>query len=215
MFSSSEQVRIAKAVRASSASCSIPSAARKSTGSPSSNCLQANGDPTFIETIQASDDETIVRHLLLPIHVIQQESSSSASLGKYNIHQASTPSNVTVEKRVATSASLTPESINPLIVRKLDHLLKSLSPPENTCCCQKLNCNKSDRTRWIIFLGVVALLLVLQIVALVVTALTLAESRDKVKDVWNALNNDVGQQAIDLLNTLYWESREHVDRTTE
>lgn len=159
-------------------------------------------DTTFTETFQGSDSETVVRHpALLCTRQEEPEFTVSPVLREFLHIDAISPESSPIAPAIEKT-NISPESVNPLFVRP--EQLEGLQ----LCRARDLEsgCNKATMNRLLVvalFLPIIVLLSVL----LVLAALTLKASREKVRDVMHGLNDEERRQVIDLLSSIYWSSR--------
>lgn len=159
-------------------------------------------DPTFIETIQGSDTDTVIKHPTLSQLQIKKDTASPQMKIPCHINAIS-PGSLSLESDqngTGKGHSISPESVNPLLVRQ------SSENPSKLEQAQPLIAGPAPN-RWTVFLGLYLLMVVFFIVLIVLSALTLKASRNKVRDVMHGLNDDERRQVIDLLSTIYWSSR--------
>lgn len=158
-------------------------------------------DPTFVESIHGSDTDTVIKHPKPPqLHI--NKDATSPQMGIPRHINAISPGSLSLDSEQNGSNkghSISPESVNPLLVRhssedpsKLEQRQSLVADPVS---------NKS------ILLGACFVAVVFFIVLVILSALTLKASRNKVRDVMHGLNDDERRQVIDLLSTIYWSSR--------
>lgn len=164
-------------------------------------CDRGTLDPTFIESLQGSDTDTVIKHPTLPQQ--QKKDTGSPPMPIPRHINAISPVSLSLESdRIGTDKgqSISPESVNPLLVRHSSDNPSKLEQAQSLIVGPTWN-------KWTILLGLYLIMVIFFIVLTILSALTLKESRNKVRDVMHGLNDDERRQVIDLLSTIYWSSR--------